>query len=230
MQRQRLDEPGGVDLLDRDAPEGALVEVAELEHRRRVLDVEQMLEQRQAVAAGGQDDRVDLVAADDLGEIVELAQHRHDRVRVVADEADQLDAVRLALARSCASEPRGLLARAQAQHPQRALGRLRAMLAHVPAGDREEAEQGGGDEPERLGARVQKGGGCDDERRDERGGLGMADEADGERAVVLTAVTQEGRADEPGDRGRGDRRDAGRRPRHRTRTPQASSITAASTS
>ena len=51
VQRERLDEPGGVDLLDRHATEGALVEVAELEHgRRAVADVEQVT---RAAAAGG---------------------------------------------------------------------------------------------------------------------------------------------------------------------------------
>ena len=166
-------------------------------------------------------------APHDLGQLGELAQHRHDRVREIADEADQLDAVRLALVEG-AGEPRRLLARAQAQHAQRALGRPRAVLAHVPAGDREEAEQGGGDEPERLGARVQEGSGSDDERRDECGGLGMADESDGERAVVLTAVAQEGRADQSRRRPsrRAPRRD--RWPKHRTRIPrQAASPTRA---
>ena len=157
VQRERLDEPGRVDLLDRDAPEGALVEVAQLEHGgRAIVDVEQVLEQRQAVPAGGQDDRVDVVVADDLGQLVELTQDRHDRVREIADEADELDAVRVARLEG-PGEPGGFFARAQAQHPQRALGRPRAMPAHVPAGDREEADQGGGDEPERLGARVQQG-------------------------------------------------------------------------
>ena len=212
MQRERLDEPGGVDLLHRDAAEGALVEVAQLEHRgRAVADAEQMLEQLEAVAAGGQDDRVDVVRPHDLGQLGELAQHRHDRVREIADEADQLDAVRLALV-ECAGEPRRFLTRAQAQHAQRALGRPRAVLTHVPAGDREEAEEGGGDEPERLGARVQEGSGSDDERRDECGGLGMADESDSERAVVLTAVAQQGRADHPGHGRRGSsRRETGGR-------------------
>ena len=108
------------------------------------------------MAVGGQDDRVDVVAAHDLGELVELAEHRDDRVRVVADEADQLDAVGLARLEG-AGEPGGLLAGAQAEHPQRALVVVRAVPAHVPAGDREEAEQAGGDEPERLGARVRAG-------------------------------------------------------------------------
>ena len=100
VQRERLDEPGGVDLLDRDASEGALVEIAELEHGRRAVDVEQVLEQRQPVPVRRQDDGVDVVPADDLGELVELAQHRDDRVRVIADEADQLDAVGVARGRS----------------------------------------------------------------------------------------------------------------------------------
>ena len=206
VQRERLDEPGGVDLLHRDAAEGALVEVAQLEHRgRAIADAEQVLEQRQAVAAGGQDDRVDVVLAEDLGQLGELTHDRHDRVREIADEADELDAVRLALLEGL-REPGGLFARAQAQHTQRALGRPHAMPPHVPAGDREEADQGGGGEPERLGARVQQGGGSDDECRDECGGLGMTDESNGEGAVVLTAIAQEGRADHPGDGGRGDGR------------------------
>ena len=45
----------------------------------------------------------------------------------------------------------------------------------------------------------EQGSGSDDERRDERGGLGMPDETDGERAVVLAAVAQDGGADDPGD-------------------------------
>ena len=219
MQRERLDEPGGVDLLDRDAPEGALVEVAELEHRGRAVDVEQVLEQRQPVAVRRQDDRVDLVPADDLGELVELAQHRHDRVRVVADEADELDTVRVARLEGI-GEPRRFLARAQAEHPQRALGRLHAMPAHVPAGDREEADQGGGDEPERLGARVQQGCGGDDQGRDERGGLGMTDETNSQRAVVLAAVAQHRGADRPGDRRSRRSPRACRSARHRIRIPR----------
>ena len=43
-------------------------------------------------------------------------EHRDDRVRVVADEADQLDAVGLARL-ECAAEPGGFLTGAQAQHP-----------------------------------------------------------------------------------------------------------------
>ena len=120
VQRERLDEPGGVDLLDRHATEGALVEVAELEHGRRAVDVEQVIEQRQPVAAGGQDDRVDVVAADDVGELVELAQHRHDRVRVIADEADELDAVGARAWRSCAMS---LAASSPAPRPSTRSGR-----------------------------------------------------------------------------------------------------------
>ena len=100
VQRERLDEPGGVDLLHRDAAEGALVEVAQLEQgRRAIADAEQVLEQRQAVTAGGQDDRVDVVPPEDLGQLGELAHDRHDRVREIADEADQLDAARLRASR-----------------------------------------------------------------------------------------------------------------------------------
>jgi hypothetical protein len=116
VQREGLDEPGGIDLLDRDASEGTLVEIAELEQGGRAVDVEQVLEQGQPVPAGGQDDRVDLVPADDLAKLVELSQHGHHRVRVVADEADQFDAVGLALLEA-AHDPRRLLPRAQAQHP-----------------------------------------------------------------------------------------------------------------
>ena len=139
-------------------------------------------------------------------QLVQLAHDRHHRVREIADEADQLDAVRVAPVER-AGEPCGLFARAQAEHAQRALGRARAMLAHVPAGHREEAEQGGCDEPERVGARVQESSSSDDECRHERGGLGMTDESNSQRAVVLTAIAQEGRTDHPRDTGRGDCRD-----------------------
>ena len=117
VERQRLDEPGGVDLLHGHAAEGALVQVGHLEQRRRAIaDAQQVVEQREAVTVGGQDDRVDVVAAQDLGQILELPEHRDDRVRVVADEADELDAVGLARLEGT-TQPGGLLAGAETEHP-----------------------------------------------------------------------------------------------------------------
>ena len=205
MQRERLDEPGGVDLLDRDAAEGSLVEVGHLEQRgRAIADAEQVVEQRQAVAVGGQDDRVDVVASQDLLQVLELAEHRHDRVRVVADEADELDAVGLARL-ECLEQSRGLLPCAEPQHAQRPIAVAGPVPADVPPGDGDEAEQRCAGEPERIRARAEELGRGDDQRHHERSGLRVPDDADGQRALVLAAIAQDGRADDPRQRRGGER-------------------------
>ena len=74
---------------------------------------------------------------------------------------------------------------------------MRAVPADVPAGDREEAEQSRTDEPEHVRVRADHRVGSHDECRDERSGLGVPDDADGERALVLASVAQDGGADDP---------------------------------
>ncbi len=212
MQRERLDEPGGVDLLDRDAPEGALVEVAELEHRGRAG--RRRAGARAAAAGGGS--RSGRSRRSRAG-----GRPRRDRrarpapARPRASGCRRSRPARHRARRAPAKASASRVASSPAPRPSTRRGRsvvcMRCRRTSQPATARKPM-QGGGDEPERLGARVQQGCGGDDQGRDERGGLGMTDETNSQRAVVLAAVAQHRGADRPGDGGRGDRRDqAGRR-------------------